>query len=49
MTAAKKVTVRVVAGWAVYVDGEQVSGPAEVDVDPDTAAHWISRGWAEPV
>lgn len=40
----KRITVA--DGYAVYVNGEQVTGGTTVPVDDTTADHWIARGWA---
>ncbi len=39
----------VLDGWSVYVHDKRHNGGAEVEVDTDTADHWIQRGWVEPV
>lgn len=43
--------LRVADGRAVCPPGrsQHVTGGQVVEVDADTAAHWIARGWAEPV
>lgn len=43
---AAKTRVTVAEGWAVYVHGQQHSGGDTVEMDTDTALHWIRRGWA---
>ncbi len=44
MAGTVKVTVN--EGWAVAVDGKQHGGGQAVNVDRDTADHWIASGWA---
>ena len=44
-----KVKVTVNEGWAVAVDGKQHGGGQTVNVDRDTADHWIESGWATEV
>ena len=43
------VSLVVADGWSVFVDGQQRSAGDTVRVDPDTAEHWLGRGWVEPV
>jgi hypothetical protein len=43
------VALVVADGWSVFVDGQQRSAGDTVRVDPDTAEHWLRRGWVEPV
>ena len=43
---AGTVTVTVNHGWAVAADGKQHTGGQTVNVDQDTADHWITSGWA---
>ena len=45
MSSPGTVTVEVCHGWAVTVDGEQVTGGTAVDVPADQAAEWVARGW----
>ncbi len=40
------VTVRLGDGWAIYLDNVLVGPGDHLEVDPDLAAHWVSRGWA---
>ena len=40
--------VRMAAGWMVDVEGLVVGSGECLELDADTAAHWIARGWAEP-
>jgi hypothetical protein len=52
MSSPGTVTVEVCHGWAVTVDGEQVSGGTVVDVPAEHAAAWVAKGWvalADPV
>ncbi len=46
MAGTVKVTIR--DGWAVFHDGEHRTGGTVVEVDNETAEHWIERGWASP-
>ena len=46
---AGTVKVTVTEGWAVAVDGKQHGGGQAVNVDRDTADHWIASGWATAV
>ena len=41
--------VKVVDGYAVFVDGEQRSGGEVVEVPADVAEKWVRAGFAEPV
>lgn len=43
------VRVRVVAGWAVFHDGEQHSGGKVLTVPADLAEQWTAQQLAEPV
>ncbi len=43
---AGNVKVTVTEGYAVAVDGKQHGGGQTVNVDRDTADHWIASGWA---
>ena len=43
---AGNVKVKVNEGYAVAVDGKQHGGGETVNVDRDTADHWIESGWA---
>jgi hypothetical protein len=45
MSSPSTVTVEVCHGWAVTVDGEQVTGGTVVDVPADQAAGWVAKGW----
>ena len=45
---AGNVKVTVTEGYAVAVDGKQHGGGQTVNVDRDTADHWIASGWAKP-
>ncbi len=42
---ADSVKVTVSDGWAVYVDGEQHAGGADVAVPTDVADKWQRQGW----
>ena len=46
---AGNVNVTVTEGYAVAVDGRQHGGGQTVNVDRDTADHWIASGWATAV
>ncbi len=43
---AGNVKVTVTEGYAVAVGGKQHGGGQTVNVDRDTADHWIASGWA---
>ncbi len=43
---AGNVKVTVTEGYAVAVDGRQHGGGQTLNVDRDTADHWIASGWA---
>ncbi len=38
--------VSIANGWAVWLEGRLLVAGESLDLDRDTAQHWISRGWA---
>ena len=47
MTGTVKVEVK--RGWSVFDGTAQRNGGEQLDVDPETAEHWVAAGWAEKV
>ncbi len=45
------VTVELAPGWYAHdrLTGEVIGPGGRTELDPETANHWISRGWAAPV
>ncbi len=45
------VVVELAAGWHAHdrLTGEVIGPGGRTELDPETAAHWVARGWAVPV